>query len=117
MIIPELGVAPLEHSGSDLEDELPTPDGLPSTDASQLVLGPTSPGVDLELVRALLELGVIPAMVMPIVEPGGGDIRDASWTTAGLRRPPTSIQKQAILLPLSGWQICIIGFKTQGSHY
>ena len=51
---------------------------MPSTDASQLVLGPTSPGVDLELVRALLELGVLQAMVTPIVEPGGGDIRDAS---------------------------------------
>ena len=69
MVIPELGVAPLEDSGTDLEDELPTPDGSPSTDASKLVLGPTSPGVDLELVRALLEFGVLPAMVTPIVDP------------------------------------------------
>ena len=28
---PELGVAPLVDSGTDLEDELPTPDGSPST--------------------------------------------------------------------------------------
>ena len=69
MVIPELGVAPLEDSGTDLEDELPMPDGSPSTDASKPVLGPTSPGVDLELVRALLELGVLPAMVTPIVDP------------------------------------------------
>ena len=65
MVIPELGVAPLDDSGTDLEDELPTPDGSPSTDASKPVLGPTSPGVDL----ALLELGVLPAMVTPIVDP------------------------------------------------
>ena len=55
LVIPEFGVTPLEDSGTDLEDELPTPDGLPSTDASKLVLGPTSPGGDLELARALLE--------------------------------------------------------------
>ena len=40
---------PLEDAGTDLEDELPTPDGSPSTDASKLVLGHTSPGIDLEL--------------------------------------------------------------------
>ena len=32
---PELGVAPLVNSGTDLEDELPTPDGSPSTDVVQ----------------------------------------------------------------------------------
>ena len=68
MVIPELGVAPLDDSGTDLEDELPTPDGSPSTDASKPVLGPTPPGVDLEPARALLELGVLPAMVTPIVD-------------------------------------------------
>ena len=55
-----------------MEDELPTPDGSPSTDASEPVLGPTSPGVDLELARALLELGVLPAKVTPIVNPVAG---------------------------------------------
>ena len=35
LVIPELGVAPLVDSGTDLEDELPTPDGSPSTDAVQ----------------------------------------------------------------------------------
>ena len=33
LVVPELGVAPLVDSGTDLEDELPTPDGSPSTDA------------------------------------------------------------------------------------
>ena len=51
LVIPELGVAPLEDSGTDLEDELPTPYGSPSTDAIQ-------PVVDLEMVRVLLEVGV-----------------------------------------------------------
>ena len=40
LIIPEFGVAPLEDSGTDLEDELPTPDGSPSADASKPVIGP-----------------------------------------------------------------------------
>ena len=33
LVVPELGVAPLVDSGTDLEDELPTPDGSPSMDA------------------------------------------------------------------------------------
>ena len=79
MIIPELGVAPLADSGTDLEDELPTPDGSPSTDASKPVLGPTSPGIDLELARALLELGVLPAIVTPIVDPEVGTAVTPAW--------------------------------------
>ena len=31
LVVPELGVAPLKDSGTDLEDELPTPDDSPST--------------------------------------------------------------------------------------
>ena len=68
LVIPELGVAPLEDSGTDLVDELPTPDGSLSTDASKLVPGPMPQGVDLELARTLFELGVLPAMVTPIVD-------------------------------------------------
>ena len=82
MVIPELGVAPLEDSGTDLEDELPTPDGSSSTDASKPVLGPTPQGVDLE--RALLELGVLPAMVTPIVDP----VVETSATPALYPVPP-----------------------------
>ena len=76
LIISELGVAPLEDSGTDLEDELPTPDGLLSTDASKPVLGPTSPGVDLELVRA--SLSCLTGDGDANCQPGGGYIRDAS---------------------------------------
>ena len=69
LVVLELGVAPLEDSGTDLEDELPAPDGSPSTDAAQPEVGPAPQGVDLELARALLELGVLPSMVTPIVDP------------------------------------------------
>ena len=87
MVIPELGVAPLEDSVTDLEDELPTPDGSPSTDASEPVLGPTPPGVDLELVRAIIELGILPAMVTPIVDPVVG----TSATAALYPVPPIPV--------------------------
>ena len=85
LIIPELGIAPLGDSGTDLEDEVPTPDGSPSTDASKPVLGPMSPGVD--LIWALLELGVLPAMVTPIVDPVVG----TSVTPALYPVPPISM--------------------------
>ena len=67
LVIPELGVALLEDSGTDLEDELPTPDGSPSNDAAKPVVGPTPRGIDLELARALLEVGVLPS-IDPVVE-------------------------------------------------
>ena len=55
--------------GTNLEDELPTPVGLTSPGVNKSVPLSTSLGVDLELVRALLEVGVLPAMVTPIVGP------------------------------------------------
>ena len=58
--------------GTDLEDEMPTPVGSPSTDDSKPVPGSTSSGVDQELARALLEIGVLPAMVTPIADPEVG---------------------------------------------
>ena len=69
LICPELGIAPLVDPGTDLEDELPTPVGSPSPDVDKSVPLSTSSGVDLELARALLEVGVLPAMVTPIVDP------------------------------------------------
>ena len=69
LVVPELGIAPLEDSGTDLEDELPAPDGSLSTDAAQPEVGPVPRGVDLELVRALLEVGVLPSIVTPILDP------------------------------------------------
>ena len=83
-LIPELGVAPLVDPGTDLEDELPTLDGSPSTDVSKPVPSSTSSGVDLDLAQALLELGVLPAMLTPIVDPEVG----TSMTPAEYPMPP-----------------------------
>ena len=67
--IPELGVAPLVDSGTDLEDELSTPDDSPSTG----VIWPEEvflPDVlDFELEKALLQLSILSMMVSPIVDP------------------------------------------------
>ena len=69
LICPKLGVAPLVDPGTDLEDERPTPVGSPSSAVDECMpLFPTS-GVDLEVAHALLEVGVLPAMVTPIVDP------------------------------------------------
>ena len=54
----ELGVAPLFDDDTDLEDELPTPEG-------SMLIGDFSP----EGVR-LLSVSVLPAIVTPLVEPG-----------------------------------------------
>ena len=73
--IPELGVAPLVDPGTELEDELPTPDDSPLLhDSSPEGVHP--PGVcsmprhlvDLELERALLSVSILPAMVSPLEE-------------------------------------------------
>ena len=72
LICPELGVAPLVDPGTDLGDERPTPVGSPMTAVNEgMPLSPTS-GVDVEVVQALLEVGVLPAMVTPIVDPAVG---------------------------------------------
>ena len=86
LICPELGVAPLVDPGTDLEDELPTPVSSPSPDVDKSVPLSTSSGVDLELARALLEVGVLPAMVTPIVDPEVG----SSTTPAGYPVPELS---------------------------
>ena len=41
----------------------------PPTDADKSEVGPAPQGVDLELVRALLKVGVLPSMVTPIIDP------------------------------------------------
>ena len=90
LVVPELGVAPLEDSGTDLEDELPTPDGSPSTDAvkpGEVILpevGPAPRDVDLEVARALLEVAVLPLMVTPIIDP----VVELSMTSALYPVPP-----------------------------
>ena len=73
--IPELGVAPLVDPGTELEDELPTPDDSPLLHDSSPE-GVRPPGacsaprdlVDLELEMALLSVSILPAMVSPLEE-------------------------------------------------
>ena len=91
LVVPELGVAPLVDPGMDLEDELPTPDGSPSTDAvkpGEVVITEVGPaprgGVDLELAQALLEVAVLPMMVTPIMDP----VVESSVTPALYLVPP-----------------------------
>ena len=71
LICPELGVAPLVDPGTDVEDEQPTPVGSPSPVVDRAVPLSASSGLDLELTRVLLEVGVMPVMVTPIVNPEG----------------------------------------------
>ena len=78
IVCPELGVAPLVEPGTDLEDERPTPVGSPSPGIDKYVHLSATSGVDLELVRALLEVGVLPVMVTPIVDPEGSPAQNES---------------------------------------
>ena len=58
LICPELGVTPLVDPGTDLEDERPTPVGSPVAAIDEgMPLSPTL-GADVEVARALLEMGV-----------------------------------------------------------
>ena len=82
--------------GTDLEDELPTPVGSPSPDEDKSVPLSMSSGVDLELVRALLEVGVLPAMVTPIVDPEVG----SAMTPAGYPVPPIPELSVMVSVPL-----------------
>ena len=100
--VPELGVAPLEDSGTDLEDELPKSDGSPSTDAVKLgevvipEVGPAPRDVDLELARALLEVAVLPLMVTPIIDP----VVEPSVTPALYPVPPIPVMSVSDQVPV-----------------
>ena len=96
LICPELDVAPLVDPGTNLEDQLPTPVSLPSPDVDKSVPLSTSSGVDLELARALLEVGVLPAMATPIVDPEVG----SSMTPAGYPVPPIPELSVVVSVPL-----------------
>ena len=58
--------------GTDLEDELPRLVGSQSSAVDESMPLSMTSGVDLEVARALLELGVLPAIVTPIVDPAVG---------------------------------------------
>ena len=102
LVVPELGVAPLEDSGTDLEDELPTPDGSPSTDAvkpGEVVIpevGPAPRDVDLEVARSLLEVAVLPLMVTPIIDP----VVEPSVTSALYPVPPIPVMSVSDQVPV-----------------
>ena len=84
LICPELGVAPLVDPGTDVEDEQPTPVGSPSPVVVGTVPMPAPAGIDIELEHVFLEVGVLPAMVTPVVEPEG----ESAMTPAGYPVPP-----------------------------
>ena len=72
LICPELGVTPLVDPGTDLEDERPTPVGSPVAAIDEgMPLSPTL-GADVEVARALWEMGFLPEMVTPIEDPALG---------------------------------------------
>ena len=90
----ELGVAPLVVSGTDLEDELSTPDCSPSTDVikpGEVVIPEVRPVprgiIDLELEKALLQVSILPMMVTPIVDP----VVESSGTPALYPEPPLPV--------------------------
>ena len=84
LICPELGVAPRMDPGTDVEDERSTPVGSPSPVMDGTVPLPVPSGVDMELAQIFLEVGVLPAMVTPVVEPEG----ESAMTPASYPVPP-----------------------------
>ena len=73
---PELGVAPQNASGMDLEDELPTPTDSPlsgvvrsAVTEEPQVRPMLEDGFYLELAKALLDVSVMPMMITPINDP------------------------------------------------
>ena len=96
LICPELCVAPLVDPGTDLEDERPTPVGSPLAAVDECMpLSPTS-GMDVDVTRALLQVGVLPAMVTPIVDPAVG----FSMSPATYPVPPVPMMSIGNLIPL-----------------
>ena len=101
--IPELGVAPLVDSGTDLEDELSTLDDYLSAGdirPEEVVL----PGVrsappdvlDFELEKALLQVSVFPMMVTPIVDP----VVESPGTQSSYPAPPLPVLRMDEQIPV-----------------
>ena len=63
---PELDVAPPPDPGTDLEDELPSPDGSPMVISHGVSRLPTWVEEDVKLAQMLAEFGTLPAIVTPI---------------------------------------------------
>ena len=97
LIYPSLGVAPPVDPGTDLEDERPTPVGSPSLGVDKSVPLSATSGMDLELARALLEVGVLLVMVTPIVDPEVG----SSMIRVGYPVPPIPELSLVASVPLA----------------
>ena len=69
VICPELGVAPLSDHGTDLEDELPSPDSSPVVIGHVVALLPTQLEEDVDLAQVLAAFGTLPVIVTPIRDP------------------------------------------------
>ena len=89
-------LTPLVDPGTHLEDERPTPVGSPVAAIDEgMPLSPTM-GADVEVARALLEMGVLPAMVTPIVDPAVGlPLSPATYSV-----PPVPLMSVGDSLPL-----------------
>ena len=100
----KLGVAPLVDSGTDLEDELSTPDDSPSMGAirpEEVVLPgvcPAPPDVlDFELEKALLQVSILPMMVTLIVDP----VVESPGTPSSYPAPPLPVLTMDEQIPVS----------------
>ena len=99
--IPEIGVAPLVDLGTDLEDELSTPDDSPSTGAirpEEVVL----PGFVLRLRTSLIlswrrPFSILPMMVTPIVDP----VVESPGTPPSYPAPPLPVRTKDEQIPVS----------------
>ena len=68
-ICPELGVTPLLDSGTDLEDELPSPDDSSMVMGHMVAPLPTQVEEDVDLAQVLAEFSTLPVIVTPIHDP------------------------------------------------
>ena len=68
-ICPEFGVTPLLDSGTDLEDELPSPDASSMVMGHGVALLPAQVEEDVDLAQVLAEFSTLPVIVTPIHDP------------------------------------------------
>ena len=95
VVFPELGVAPLIDSGTDLEDELSV---VGSAGAVEPEVRPTPRGgFDIELAKALLDVLVVPMMITPIVDP----VVDSMVSPAEYMEPPLPVVLVDIPVPVA----------------
>ena len=81
----------LEDPGTDVEDERATPVGSPLPVVDGVVPLSAPSGLDMELAHVFQDVGVLPAMVTPIVDPEGGVRDDPCGDTPCPRFPDLSV--------------------------